>query len=133
MTDELKSVLAVALPVGVLLVGAMVIYGPGARLEGARSRARRRRGLGGDGDLSMLTPSEINRRLDRLDKLSSKLTDEFIAAGRGHEKPSETFTKTDPLAERKKRVWEEGDALHREISRRYGPGAPSRLPTRRTR
>ena len=44
MTDELKSVLAIALPVGVLLVGAMVIYGPGARLEGARSRARRRRG-----------------------------------------------------------------------------------------
>jgi len=42
MTDELKSVLAVALPVGVLLVGAMAIYGPGARLEGARSRARRR-------------------------------------------------------------------------------------------
>ena len=34
MTDELKSVLAVALPVGALLVGAMVIYGPGARLEG---------------------------------------------------------------------------------------------------
>lgn len=37
MTDELKSVLAVALPVGALLVGALVIYGPGARLEGARS------------------------------------------------------------------------------------------------
>jgi len=133
LTDELKSVLAVALPVGALLIGALVIYGPGAKLEGARSRARRRRGLGGDEDLSTLTPSEINRRLDRLDKLSSKLTDEFIAAGRGHELPSETFTKTDPLAERKKRVWSESDALHREISRRYGPGAPSRMPTRRTR
>lgn len=130
MTDELKSVLAVALPVGVLLVGAIAIYGPGARLEGVRSWARRRRGLGAGDDLSTLTPSEINRRLDRLDKLSSKLTDEFIAAGRGHEKPSETFTKTDPLAERSKQVWAEQDVLRREISRRYGPGAPSRLPTR---
>jgi hypothetical protein len=172
VTDELKKVLAIAVPVGFLLVSAMVIYGPGAKIEGAgarlagaRSRARRRKEPrarrrrevartmrqidrlpradeseaawlartqfhGTDEDLSMLTPSEINRRLDRLDKLSSKLTDEFIAAGRGHELPSETFKKTDPLAERKRRVWADSDALHREISRRYGPGAPSRMPTR---
>jgi hypothetical protein len=133
MTDELKKVLAIAVPVGFLLVSAMVIYGPGAKIEGAPVQARRRRSLDGDEDLATLTPSEINRRLDRLDKLSSKLTDEFIAAGRGHELPSETFKKTDPLAERKRRVWADSDALHREISRRYGPGAPSRLPTRRTR
>jgi len=44
MTDELKSVLAVALPVGVLLVGAMAIYGPEAKIEGAPVRARRRKG-----------------------------------------------------------------------------------------
>lgn len=45
MTDELKSVLAVALPVGFLLVGAIVIYGPGAKIEGAELRGRRRRNI----------------------------------------------------------------------------------------
>jgi hypothetical protein len=130
VTVNTKLALAMAVPAIALFAGAMTIRGPGARLEGAR----RRRARFADGeDLSTLTPSEINRRLDRLDKLSSKLTDEFIAAGRGHELPSETFKKTDPLAERKRRVWADSDALHREISRRYGPGAPSRLPTRRTR
>lgn len=130
MTDELKSLLAVALPVGVLLVGAIAIYGPGARLEGARSRARRWKELAGDEDLSTLTPSEINRRLDRLDKASSKVTDEFIAAGRGHELPSETYRMTDPLALKSNRIAAEYAALRNEISRRYGPGAPSRMPAR---
>lgn len=43
MSDELKGVLAVALPVGFLLIGAMVIYGPGAKIEGAELHGRRRR------------------------------------------------------------------------------------------
>lgn len=75
-----------------------------------------------------MTAGEINKALDRLDKIGSKLTDEFIAAGRGHELPSETFKKDDPLA---KRYIENANArsrLRAEIAARYGPGAPSRLP-----
>jgi hypothetical protein len=75
-----------------------------------------------------MTAGEINKRLDRLDRQSSELTDEFIAAGRGHELPSETAKLDDPLARRKNQLFTEHSALHREIERRYGPGAPSRLP-----
>jgi hypothetical protein len=88
---------------------------------------------GADRSLEAMTPSEINRRLDRLDKMSSKLSREFIDAGRGYEKPSETRTKNDPLAERYNRLAAEQDELHAEIARRYGPGAPSRLPTRQAK
>lgn len=154
-----------AVPAVALFAGVMVIHGPGARLEGARSRTRRRKGPrarrrrevvrtmrqidrlpradeseatwlvrtgfhGTDEDLSTLTPSEINRRLDRLDKLGSKVNDKFIAAGRGHETTNEIYRMTDPLALEYNRIADETRALRAEISRRYGPGAPSRLPTR---
>lgn len=82
----------------------------------------------GGGIPATMTAGQINKRLDQLDKESSKLTDEMIAAGRGYEKPSETFTKSDPLAERIKRNFNERTNLQREIEHRYGPGAPSRLP-----
>lgn len=72
--------------------------------------------------------SKINTTLDRLDKLNSTLVDEFIAAGRGHETPSETWKLNDPLAERYKRISRAQDTLRNEIRSRYGPGAPSRLP-----
>lgn len=73
-------------------------------------------------------PAKINGMLDRLRKLSSVLTDEFIAAGRGHERASETWQFDDPLAERYKAISRSQDVLRNEIERRYGPGAPSRLP-----
>lgn len=72
--------------------------------------------------------AEINKRLDVLDKESSGIVDEFIAAGRGYERPSETIRKTDPLALRYIQNWQDKSMLRDEIARRYGPGAPSRLP-----
>lgn len=75
-----------------------------------------------------MTPSEINKALDRADRVSSKMTDEFIAVGRGHERPSETWKLNDPLAQRWKALSNIRSELHREVERRYGPGAPRRLP-----
>ena len=77
-----------------------------------------------------MTAGEINKALDRLDKVRSALNDEFIAVGRGYETPSETMKMNDPLAERWKQHSEAARELRFEISRRYGPGAPSRLPPR---
>lgn len=78
--------------------------------------------------IACMTAGQINKALDRTDKISSKITDEFISAGRGHERHSDIVVKSDPLAERYKCASEERSALRREIERRYGPGAPSRLP-----
>ncbi len=75
-----------------------------------------------------MTPGQINKELDKLDAQGSKLTDKFIASGRGYEKPSETFTKSDPLAIEFKALQERKSSLRSEIERRYGPGAPRRLP-----
>ena len=75
--------------------------------------------------------SEVNRSLDRLDKARSMLTDVFIAEDRGYETPSETFKLSDPLSLLYRRIHDARAVLRYEISRRYGPGAPSRLPTRR--
>lgn len=77
-----------------------------------------------------MTAGQINKALDRLDKARSKLTDEFIAAGRGHEKPSETDRKTDPLAMKHRKLWDQYSALRREVEIRMGPRATPRLPTR---
>lgn len=81
-------------------------------------------------DPKAMTPGQINRELDRLDKESSKITDQLIAAGRGSERPSETRTKTDPLATEWKRVADRQYELHSEIKARYGQSI-SRLPTGR--
>ncbi len=78
--------------------------------------------------VALWPPSKINAMLDRLAKISSALTDEFIAAGRGHETASETWKLDDPLAERSKAIHRSQSVLRNEIERRYGPGAPSRLP-----
>jgi hypothetical protein len=78
-----------------------------------------------------MTASEINKRLDRLDAEGSKHTKAMIDAGRGHELPTETFKLSDPLAVKMKDNFERRSALYHEIERRYGPGAPNRLPTRR--
>jgi hypothetical protein len=77
-----------------------------------------------------LTASTLNHYLDQLDRCSSDLTDIFISEGRGLELPSETFEMSDPLALIYQDLTDFRATLRNEISRRYGPGAPSRLPTR---
>lgn len=75
-----------------------------------------------------MTAGEINRALDAIERKDSALADEFIAAGRGHERPSEYLRARDPLALRAQALYEQRSRLRHEIDRRYGPGAPSRLP-----
>lgn len=41
---------------------------------------------------------QLEKKLKKLEVESSKITDQFIAAGRGHERPSEAFKKSDPLS-----------------------------------
>lgn len=81
-------------------------------------------------DVATWPASKINAALDRLDKLSSANTDDFINAGRGHERPSEYLRadRTDPLSRRAQELYSAESAIRYEINRRYGPGAPSRLP-----
>ena len=86
-----------------------------------------------NGDLDRLTASVINTYLDRLDVASATLTDIFIDEGRGLELPSETFRMSDPLALLYQRTSNLRSMLRNEISRRYGPNAPRRLPTRQKR
>lgn len=75
-----------------------------------------------------MTAGEINAELDRLDKASSKLTDQFIAAGRGHERPSEIVRMSDPLARKYTANADRRMDLRHQIERRMGPGATRRLP-----
>lgn len=75
-----------------------------------------------------MTAGQINKELDRLSKVSSKLIDKFIAVGRGHERISEIREKKDPLALAYIDNLNRTLQLRSEIERRYGPGAPSRLP-----
>lgn len=79
-------------------------------------------------DPADLTPAQINRELDALDRRRSRNTDAFIAAGRGEERPSEYLGKDDQLSREAREIFERQSALRSEIERRYGPGAPSRLP-----
>lgn len=74
-----------------------------------------------------MTASQINKELDRLDREGSANCDAFIAAGRGHERPSEYLKKTDPLSLEARRIYDRKSDLRAEITRRYGPNAPSRL------
>lgn len=79
-------------------------------------------------DPATMTAGEINKELDKLSKVSSAINDEFLAAGRGHERPSETRYLEDPLSLRWRETSDRLQALHMEIESRYGPGAPSRMP-----
>jgi len=78
--------------------------------------------------VSEMTAGKINKALDRNDQTQSKITDDLIAAGRGSEKTSEILAKSDPLSQRLKDALDERSDLKNEITRRYGPDAPSRLP-----
>lgn len=78
----------------------------------------------------VMSAAEINRELDRLDAKRSELNRAFIDAGRGHETAAETAKLTDPLAVKFNMIADRQFDLRYEIERRYGPGAPSRLPLR---
>ena len=94
-----------------------------------RTAARARKVLTREG-VAAMGAAEINKLLDLLDKESSGITDEMIANGRGTERPTETMRMTDPLSLRYIQNWEDASLLREEIARRYGPGAPRRLPSR---
>ena len=79
-------------------------------------------------DPATMTASEINKALDKLDKERSAITDEFINTGRGHERPSDYLKLSDPLSLRARDNFDAYTAIRNEVERRYGPGAPSRLP-----
>ena len=80
--------------------------------------------------MAKMTASQINAALDKNDKAWSKITNELIAEGRGRELPSETSESTDPLSRRFQAATREHERLQSEIRRRYGPGAPHRLPVK---
>lgn len=85
---------------------------------------------GGSKDPKTLTAGQINRELDKLDAVDSKIAQDMIDAGRGLEKPTETRTKDDPLSRRFQAAADRRGALRNEIEARYGPNAPYRLPSR---
>lgn len=65
-----------------------------------------------------MTGGQLEAELDKLGKESSKIADEFISSGRGHEKYQETMQKYDPLAQKFKIVHERQNALYFEIQKR---------------
>lgn len=75
-----------------------------------------------------MTAGQINKELDRLDQKNSSINDELIEAGRGHETANETWKKDDELSMRWRRIADRRLDLKNEISQRYGPGSPRRLP-----
>lgn len=79
----------------------------------------------------VMTAAEINRELDRLDAKRSENARAFIDAGRGNERPTDYATKDDPLSVAARAISDRQRDLRYEIERRYGPGAPSRLPLRK--
>jgi hypothetical protein len=80
-------------------------------------------------DPATMTAGAINKELDKLDERSSMLTRMMIDAGRGHERPSEYLKMSDPLSSELRSLFGRQSDLRVEISMRYGPGAPRRLPT----
>jgi len=82
-------------------------------------------------DPTTMTAGEINKELDKLDAQDSTLGDLMIEAGRGHERPSEYLKMTDPLSTELRKNADRRQDLRIEVDMRYGPRAPSRLPTGR--
>lgn len=71
-----------------------------------------------------MTAGQINRELKALEALDSTLVDEFIAAGRGHERPSDYLDpkRTDELSRRAQAISRRVGALRVEVELRAGPG-----------
>lgn len=79
-------------------------------------------------DPAVMTAGSINKELDKLEEQNSKLGQMMIDTGRGHERPSEYLNMSDPLALELQQNYDRRNKLRAEIERRYGPGAPRRLP-----
>lgn len=82
--------------------------------SGARVAAER--------DPATMTPNNINKELGALFEKSSELNQAFIDAGRGYEKPSETWQKQDPLALQFRALHDRIRMLQNEVTRHMGPG-----------
>ena len=81
-------------------------------------------------DVARMTAAQINKALDRLEKESSQVTAELLAAGRD-DRPSERRTMTDPLSVRDTQVSAQLRLLRDEVAARYGSVSAHRLPTGR--
>ncbi len=69
-----------------------------------------------------MTEGELRKAMDKADTVSSAICAEFIAAGRGYEKPSETRLLTDPLALRwKASAQVQGDLIAEGLRRMEYP------------
>lgn len=75
-----------------------------------------------------MTAGQINKELDKLDVLDSANTTAMIAAGLGNEKYTQSVYSENPLSRQRVALAERRAALRYEITQRYGPEAPSRLP-----
>lgn len=80
-------------------------------------------------DPATMTAGAINKELDKLDERRSVLGQMMIDAGRGHERPSEYLKMSDPISSEIREAFQRQSDLRVEISMRWGPNAPSRLPT----
>ncbi len=78
-------------------------------------------------DPAIMSAAAINAEIESIDKKWSKIIDEMIEAGRGHEKHSETLTKSDPLSLKFLALSDRRGMLSYEVTRRAGPGM-YRLP-----
>lgn len=74
-----------------------------------------------------MAAAKINAEIERLIKADLALAHAFIAAGRGHERPSEYLLKDDPLSRRARAIYDRRHQLRVEVESRAGPGM-TRLP-----
>lgn len=77
---------------------------------------------------AVMSAAEINRELDRLDAQDSALGDEIIAAGLGHVLLLDLLKMEGELPTRARAIFDRRHDLRHEITARYGPNAPARLP-----
>ena len=78
-------------------------------------------------DPGEMTASQINKALEKLDQKGNALSQKMIDEGRGHERPSDYLSKTDPLSTALRENYEARMTLRHEVERRMGPG-PARFP-----
>ena len=78
-----------------------------------------------------LTARQVNTKLRALRTKREKLTDKFIADGRGHERFSDYVHKQDKLSQDTVLVSHTISELRAECVARYGPNCPSELPIKR--
>lgn len=78
---------------------------------------------------SELPPSTLLKTIAYVEAESSSISAKLIASGRGHERPSETRDKTDPLSLRWKEVGARLQTLRAERERRMNyHGSLKRIP-----